>query len=387
MRIGLITTLNTNIGDDFIREGICNVLKEVFSHDELQFVPVNKHDPVTLYPQKHPLRRLRTWVKGGWRRQQWAYRASRALRRLGKTHFDTCDAIVQCGAPVYWRGCGKETVWRQDLWQDVVARLHRKIPVLNLAAGSCFAYRGQPSRFEADDEAYVQWLYQLCRTTTVRDQLAARLLQASDCPAELIPCSASLFTSPKMAEPTADGPILINYMRGAGHFDWHKEVDASAWERTVRAVIDELRQRHRIVMLCHDGKELALARELAPDLEHVLPQTYHDFPRLVRQAKAALCNRMHASVALAGMGIPSVAVGTDTRLLMVEQFGLPCHYVLDTNARELVVEVERLIGQKAEIAERLARQQKNTFQAYQRVLQPLASMLSKSQSEQELASV
>jgi hypothetical protein len=30
MKIGLITTLHKNIGDDFIREGICCVLKEVF---------------------------------------------------------------------------------------------------------------------------------------------------------------------------------------------------------------------------------------------------------------------------------------------------------------------------------------------------------------------
>ncbi len=39
------------------------------------------------------------------------------------------------------------------------------------------------------------------------------------------------------------------------------------------------------------------------------PQEYFE---AVTTAKAALCNRMHAAVGLAGLGIPAIAVGSDT---------------------------------------------------------------------------
>jgi hypothetical protein len=55
VRIGLITTIDTNVGDDFIREGICLVLQEVFKGHEIEFVPVNKHQPLTVYPDWHPI--------------------------------------------------------------------------------------------------------------------------------------------------------------------------------------------------------------------------------------------------------------------------------------------------------------------------------------------
>ncbi|PTY02138.1 hypothetical protein DB347_24770 [Opitutaceae bacterium EW11] len=364
MRVGLITTLNTNIGDDFIREGICSVVRDLVPGPALEFVLINKHRPEMLYGPNHPLRLIRTMVKGGLRRREWARRASRVFRRVGSTAFDACDLIVQCGAPVYWEGCGHQTEWRQDLWEDVVARLHRRIPVLNLAAGSCYPYRRQPERFAPNDEAFARWLFGLCRATSVRDPLAHALLSRAGCQPELIPCSAFLFTSPEQARRDPDGPILINYMRGGGHYDWDKNIDAGIWDRTVREVIADLRRRHRVIMLCHNQAEKSLAAEIAPDLPQLLPANAREWAAVVRNAKTALCNRMHASVALAGMGIPSVTVGTDTRLLMVEQLGVPCHYVADTSGAALVRELEGTIDQRSAVAARLAQLQLTTRRAY-----------------------
>ncbi len=378
MKLGLITTLDTNIGDDFIREGLCNVLRGEFGEKSLQFLPVNKHKPLSLYSPSHPLVRIRRLPINGYRKRNLLRQFSRLFHRVGSTHFDSCDAILQCGAPVYWKGCGTQTDWSEDLWQDVVARLHRRIPVLNLAAGSCFAVRNLPETFEDPaDATFVRWLYGLCRTTTVRDPLAKKLLESVGCPTDVIRCSAFLFTNPSQSEPTADGPVLINYMEGGGHYDWDQKIDRGRWEQTTRQVIAELRRKHRVVMLCHNAKEKQLAEKLAPDLEHVLPGSYRDFPRVVRQAKAALCNRMHASVALAGMGIPSVTVGSDTRLLMVEQLGLPCHFVEDVDAATIVRELEHQMTQRYAIAAELAQKQEETRRAYARVFRahlPLAAL-------------
>jgi polysaccharide pyruvyl transferase WcaK-like protein len=371
MRVGLITTLETNIGDDFIREGLCRVMRSVFGDEEIEFVPINKHTPDMVYSPRHPVARMRSLPVQGYRRKVLLRRMSRVFKYIGFTKFHHCDAIVQCGAPVYWLNCGKTTGWRQDLWEDVIEPLHHRIPVLNLAAGSCFAYRHQPERFELPaDRKYVRWLHGMCRATSVRDPLAQKLLAAEQCEAELIRCSAFLFTNPSQVERRNDGPILINYMQGGGHFDLGQPIDADRWQHTVVTLIHRFKAKgERVVLLCHDQKELDLARALAPDCEQLLPKSFSDFPRLVRNAKAAICNRMHASVALAGLGIPSVAVGTDTRMLMVQQLELPCYFVNDAHPVQIERDIDRLISERSQIAERLASLQQLTHQTYARLIE------------------
>ncbi|HEU5080311.1 MAG TPA: polysaccharide pyruvyl transferase family protein [Opitutaceae bacterium] len=371
MRVGLITTLKTNIGDDFIREGICNVLRGLASREAIEFVPINKHTPDMLYPRWHPLAVARSLPVAGYRKKLAIRKLSRVFKYVGFTAFDRCDAIVQCGAPVYWEGCGQNTRWKQDLWEDVVQRLHRKIPVLNLAAGSCFPYRKQPERFELPaDRKYVRWLHSLCRATSVRDPLAHKLLAAEDCDTHLIRCSAFLFTNPSEARPSTDGPILINYMRGGGHYDLGQQISADRWENTVRQLISRLKAKgHRVALVCHNETELKLAREIAPDCDIRMPKTFREFPEMVRDAKAAICNRMHASVALAGLGIPSVTVGTDTRMLMVEQLEMPCYFVEDAELDAVERDVERLIAQREQIAARLRVLQRATRDSYAHLLE------------------
>ena len=131
MRVGLLTTLNTNIGDDFIREGICLVLREVFRGHEVEFVPVNKHQPSTVYTGWHliHLRRITRYLP------RWRYRVTglveRTVKRPKLSRFDSCDLIVQCGTPVLWQHCHL-CEWADLIWHQVIGRLSQSIPVLNL---------------------------------------------------------------------------------------------------------------------------------------------------------------------------------------------------------------------------------------------------------------
>ena len=64
MKIGFITTINTNIGDDFIRTGIENILASIKDANELQYTYVNKHNPDTSnvgYSPLHLIKRLPTF--------------------------------------------------------------------------------------------------------------------------------------------------------------------------------------------------------------------------------------------------------------------------------------------------------------------------------------
>ena len=103
----------------------------------------------------------------------------------------------------------------------------------------------------------------------------------------------------------------------------------------MKILINRLKRHYKLVFLCHNRVEYRLASELDSTLQRLWPKTVHEYFNIIPKAKAALCNRLHAFVALAGLGIPSVAVGTDTRLLMVQALGLPHVYVKEANASDL----------------------------------------------------
>jgi hypothetical protein len=180
----------------------------------------------------------------------------------------------------------------------------------------------------------------------------------------LVRCSAFLAALGRRSLLEDSGPILINYMPGGGHFDWEQHVDAGAWRRTLKDVLGRLKPRHRLAFLCHNRKEYEAAVDLDAAVPRLWPQTPQEYFEAAATAKAALCNRMHAAVGLAGLGIPAIAVGTDTRLLMVAAVGLPCHYVKGLGAEALEEELEGLLAARHDHQERLLTAQDETFHTY-----------------------
>jgi hypothetical protein len=373
VRIGLVTTIDTNIGDALIRDGICSVLKRCLPGRDLDFVLVNKHDPLSVYPRLHPAQgaRLTRHLPRGKAR---AYNAIEAVAsRLGMSRFDGCDMIVQCGTPVLWPGChGCE--WAAPIWHHVIGRLSKRVPVLNIAAGSCYPWENKPSFIaDPDDARYLRMISSYCRVTTVRDRLAQVLLESLNVYPDFIPCAALLANEGALpggveGDGRAGGPVLINYMHGAGHYDCGQEIDAEVWRDTVLDLIGRLKGRHRLAFLCHNRTEFELAKALDHELPRLWPRNTSEYFQVVSQAAAAVCNRMHASVALAGIGVPSVAICTDTRLLMVEAIGLPCFYVKDTSPGMLEHAVEDLLAHRRHEAERLSALRAGVRAAYSGVI-------------------
>ena len=340
MNIGLITTLDTNIGDDFIRLGIQRVLRQAFPGAEPQWEMVNKHRPETVWPAWHPARRLPAWAPA-WRR---------AARAWGGSRFHGCDLVVQCGAPVIWRHCAR-CEWNVPLWQEVVGELHRRIPVLNLAIGTAYPLSAVPHRIDDErDRAYLRAILGYCRLTTARDALARRLAAELGTEIPLIPCSAGLAFEVPEAEAGGD-LVLVNYMPKGGHYDFNRDIDEAAWDGVLAEVLSRLAPAFHVVFLCHDRREEALAGARFPQYERRRPDTPAAYAALARQAALGLFNRLHAAVAFAGMGIPSVAVGNDTRLGMVAEYGLPVFDVRTCTAEAVLAAFTDLARRRS--AERL----------------------------------
>lgn len=367
MRIGLITTLNRNIGDDFIRDGIIQVLRAVYDNHEVNFVQIDKHRPFTVYPAWHPLRWVQVFdrlPRGRRAAEKLKELADSKLHGFGGSVFDKVDLIAQCGAPVMWPGCHKSE-WATPLWDRVVGRIHERIPVLNLAVGSAYPWEDQPRAVrDRRDAEFLTRILGYCRLTTARDDLASHLGGNLGVQVPVIPCSAFLVGRRFEATRSEDGPVLFNCMAGAGHFEWSQGIDPGSWERVVGSLIERLSNRHTVVFVCHDAQEYSLARRLAPDLDRFLPTSVEEYFGIVSSAKAGLCNRLHASVGMAGLGIPSVSVGTDSRMLMVDALGLPVHFVKDVTVDQLEHEIENVIDQRKVERERLLELRLDTWEKY-----------------------
>ena len=91
-KIAFITTVNHNIGDDYVREGLKFLLNEYFKNEKLEFVNIHKHSPI-------PSRNGFEWFR--------YYRLSKIIDEMlplsiTKDKILDSDLIVQSGAPVYW---------------------------------------------------------------------------------------------------------------------------------------------------------------------------------------------------------------------------------------------------------------------------------------------
>lgn len=354
MRIGLISTLNTNIGDDFIREGLCLVIDDIFRGKPIDFICINKHKPFTVYPNLHPVRllhQLKTLMPRG---KRIAGFCMRPLSLIGMSNFDKCDLIIQAGTPVAWPNCSR-CEWAEPLWYQVVGRLSRKgIPVLNLGAGSGYAWEKQPEKVDNNkDRFYLKTILSYCRVTTTRDRLSQRLFEnlGHSCP--LIPCPALLAGRPYRDKPDRKEFFVINYMEKGGHYDCGQDIRPYLWERTIQKLIGTMRKQYKILFLCHNRHEYNLAAKLDPTIPRFLPRNSQEYFSVLSRAKFGLCNRLHATIALAGIGVPSLAVGTDTRLLMVETVGLPYAYVKEAKLEKLKEELEGLSRNQRKERQRL----------------------------------
>jgi len=368
LKIGLITTLNTNIGDDFIRTGLCKVLQQVCGKRQIEFIAVNKHEPYTVYNNWHPIQiaRISKHLPKG--KHAFARLAQTLLATSMFSRFEHADAVVQCGAPVIWPQC-YQCEWAVPLWHKVIRQIHERTPVLNLAAGSCFPWENQPLAIEDSlDAEYLRAIHGYCRLTTARDSLTRSLFKELGCDVQQIACSALLAADGVSKMKERGDLVLINYMPGGGHYDFGQHVDGSSWAETVRALVKRLERRHNVAFLCHNETEFRAASDLAGEIPRLWPKTIPEYFSMVFKAKVGIFNRMHASVALAGMGIPSIAIGTDTRLLMVKNLKLPCFYVKEASADLLEQEVEILLNEKEQERERLLQLRHDTWQSYVRCL-------------------
>ena len=230
--------------------------------------------------------------------------------------------VIQSGAPVYWHNryskCAR-TEWFGPLVERRWSRMTPRVPLLNIGAGSCLATGSDGSEVTDDAEcaAFVRRFCEFAAVTTVRDELARRIVHACGGAAELLPCPSIFAARSAGIKSAREGHVALNYMRGAGHYNLGDlpPGEIEAWETAFVKQARRLAAKHPCVMVCHDEREAAEARRLLPEIPVFRGTDWRDCLKVYAGCRLALVNRVHGAMAAASCGKAVVLAGNDTRLL------------------------------------------------------------------------
>ena len=373
----MITTINHNVGDDFVREGILYLLKEKYSNITVR--PIHKHIPVTVRDQF-----------------EWVYNSgfTKFLDRIPKLRglrlsklidllpiqesgdkILQSDLLIQSGAPVYWchpnNHCANNE-WYNPLVKKRYLRIADRVPFLNLAAGTCQRYDSDGSEFLACPRCsiYIKELHELTTVTTVRDNLARKILNNLGLDPPVIPCS-SIFAKDYFGISAGEPEFFcLNYMEGGGHYDFNQHIDSSRWESIFREFYGIIKDKYnnKCIFVCHNKKEIGDARKIDPKSNIFYSTKCEDYLKFYARCKLGIMNRVHGAFAIASFGRPSFIVGTDTRARMVEEISLKHAFVNDITVEQLLQEFDWLIMYSEDYQERFREIKNNAYKAYLDVL-------------------
>jgi len=349
-RVSIITTFDHNVGDDFVREGIVYLIQKVLGTARIELI--HKHLPITARPSF-------TWLHStGIDRRLDRLKPDLTLRVTSRLdtalplspssdRIRSADILIQSGGPIYWTGpegnCA-HTEWWGPLIERRWVPFANGRPFLNLAGGTCQGYDSDASEFLDQPPVleHIRRFFDLTALTTLRDELSVEVLRRAGRKGVLLPCT-SLFAVDRLEiTPVSGEYIVLNYMPTGGHFLLGRTINAEVWEKRFVSIARKLAKRDKVILVCHNKKELDEARRLLPDFEIFQSNDYRAYLRLYSRAKWGILNRVHGCFALASLGKPSAVIGSDSRAKMVQNLGLPEIFVndatdewLDATANEL----------------------------------------------------
>lgn len=369
-KVGVLGHWGGNIGHEIMALGIEFVLKKVFGFD-LESVRIEQHRPFDIYPYWHPLHYaiFLNHNKGGF--------ISKPLKRFinkqevskylwPSSWVGILDLGVACGGPLLTPSLSSGDL--ELMFHHIFGAFATKgVPVLNLSVGSCYPWEHIPKTIEGINNInFLRRVFQYASLTTFRETLAHQLCESIGLEGDFIPDSGYIAGNvfSRLARGNGSKYIIINYQKYGANNDWGQGVDPKRWKDVLRKVIGRLQQRYRVVFMCHNRHELALAKAFDSTISRFLPTTMQEYAELIAGAIGGICSRIHAAVALAGIGVPVVGVGTDSRLRTLSDVGIPCMYVKDVSAELLEETLEDLISRRGKEQERLLTVRQDALKRY-----------------------
>ncbi len=344
MKVAFITTVDHNVGDDFVREGIKFLLKRVFPGEEISFQNIHKHSPITA-------RYGFEWFKN-LKISKFNFPSAKLDQllplNLSGDRILEADLVIQSGAPVYW--CHKEfgSHCADNEWYDPLIRRrflkNRSAKLLNIAAGSCQDFYSNGNEFHEckKDLDYIKEFHSLSALTTVRDKLAYDLLLSLGLKTQLIACPSIFAIDEYELKPQNKNYLIINYMHLAGHYTFGREIKSNKWYRELTAFYNYVRDKEDILFVCHNKSEIANAKKIDPDANTFYSDNFIDYMKIYAKARYGIMNRVHGAFLMASYGTPSLIIGNDSRAKMADEIGLKSIFINDADHDMLIEEYKKL---------------------------------------------
>lgn len=366
MKISFITTVDHNVGDDFVREGIKYLLRQYFKNEEIEFQNIHKHSPITARHGFEWFRNLRL-----------SSRVDKIIpKNWSKDRIAEADIVVQSGAPVYWchevgGGHCYNNEWYKPLIKERFLK-NKNTKLLNLAAGTCQTYYSDGSEFCEGCNAYIKEFFDLASVTTLRDTLAKTVLNKIGIDAPVIPCSSIFAIDEHGLKNEGEEYVVVNYMKGGAHYTFGQKIDIEKWEREFKKFYFELKEKERVIVSCHNQKEVDEALEFDSKAEiFYVKDDYLEYMKFYSKAKFGIMNRVHGAFLMASYGKPSIVIGNDSRARMPEEIGLRHYFVNDVDYELLNKEYEFLVNGADDFSQRFKAIKKKAFDDYMKALSVL----------------
>jgi hypothetical protein len=366
MNIAIITTINHNVGDDFVREGIKYLLEQYFKNKTIKFQNIHKHSPITTRYGFEWFRYLRLSSKVDKLIPKW-YSRDRILE---------ADIVVQSGAPLYWchdTGGGHccNTSWYEPLIKERFLK-NNGAKLLNIAAGTCQRYYSDGSEFCDRCSDFMKEFYNLADVTTLRDKLAKNIFSNMGIDAPLIPCSSIFAIDRYGLKSEGEDYVVLNYMKGGSHFVFGQDIDVLKWEQTFKEFYLKLKTKQRVILSCHNKKELKDALLLDPNAEIFYEKDdYLSYMKFYSKAKFGIVNRVHAAYMMASYGKASIVIGNDSRATMLDEIGLKHYFVNEVDVELLDREYQYLKDGADDFKQKFKSIKQNAFKDYMKAFDSL----------------
>jgi hypothetical protein len=285
MKLAIITTLRSNSGDNFIYEGFKNLL------------PAKSFDSIFLIDK-----------------------VDIPKSNLYKEFIDASDLIVICGSPIFYDKCYRMK-WQNNLL-EYSKKTNKKI--LLLAVGSNFKTTIDGLVFFPDviqDENYKKFISRYNEISfsdfTVRDRYCLEFLtKAGFSNVKQIICP-SIFAG--NIDENKEERDLIFIIWGGTY--WNSDIPSQKVLEICKGVEKSLSSstNKKIIWVCHDFESYKELIKHTNKNNTLFSNNYTDFFKYYTRCFFAFSVKVHGTMLLASMGVPSLLLQLDSRAGIIEQ--------------------------------------------------------------------
>jgi hypothetical protein len=376
VEVGLLGHRSGNIGHDMMALGVEIILRDAFDGQSLNIHHIEEHRQFDIYPKMHPFRLFnRIHYDRADDLKRWINREDISRFFWDFSWVKSLDFGISSGgpyiAPAHYTS-GEIGLMTQHMHGAFV---HNGLPFFNLSMGSCYPIEHYTDTMtDLDGREFLKRLIATSSVSTVRDELAQRLFKSIGASVPLICCPA-LLTGRRFREWHQqknsifdDEYVIINFQAQGANDDWGQNVDKKRWQDTIQKLIGRLESRHKILMLAHSQIEYDLAEQIAPQHPRYFPKTLDEYAQIIRGATTGVVSRVHAAIPLAGIGVSSILIGTDTRMGTLDNMGIHTVYVKEATPELLEQLLEDRLQSRQSESERLHNLYLETLTKYRNLI-------------------